>query len=34
MKYCSSEDAATSMGISVRRIQQMCKNGEIQGAKK
>lgn len=34
MAYYSSEDAAASMGISVRRIQQMCKNGEIQGAKK
>ena len=34
MEYLSCADAANSMGISVRRIQQMCKNGELPGAVK
>lgn len=34
MEYLSCSDAANSMGISVRRIQQMCKNGELPGAVK
>ena len=34
MKYLSSADAAKAMGITVRRIQQMCKKGEISGASK
>ena len=34
MGYLSCADAAKVMGISVRRIQQMCKQGEISGAVK
>ena len=32
MKYLSGSEAAALMGITVRRVQQMCKNGEIPGA--
>lgn len=32
MNYLSCVDAAKAMGITVRRIQQMCKSGEIPGA--
>lgn len=32
MKYLSCSDASKAMGFSVRRIQQMCKNGELSGA--
>lgn len=31
MNYLSCADAAKAMGITVRRIQQMCKSGEIPG---
>ena len=34
MKFLTCTDAAALMGITVRRIQQMCKNGEIPGAMK
>lgn len=34
MEYLSCSDASKAMGFSVRRIQQMCKNGELPGAKK
>ena len=34
MEYLNVTDAALQMGVSVRRIQQMCKNGEIPGAVK
>ncbi|WP_455719452.1 AAA family ATPase [Agathobacter sp.] len=34
MEYLSCVDASKSMGISVRRIQQMCKKGELPGAVK
>ena len=34
MGYLSCADAAKAMGITVRRIQQMCKRGEIPGASK
>ncbi len=34
MEYLSCSDASKAMGFSVRRIQQMCKNGEFPGAKK
>ena len=34
MGYLSCADAAKAMGMSVRRIQQMCKQGEIFGAVK
>lgn len=34
MGYLSVNEAALQMGVSVRRIQQMCKNGEIPGAVK
>lgn len=32
MKYLSCSDISKSMGFSIRRIQQMCKNGELPGA--
>ena len=32
MEYLSCSDASKAMGSSVRRIQQMCKNGELPGA--
>ena len=31
MEYLSCSDASKAMGFSVRRIQQMCKNGELPG---
>ncbi len=34
MKYLSVNEAALQMGISARRIQQMCKSGEFPGAVK
>lgn len=32
MEYLSCSDASKAMGFSIRRIQQMCKNGELSGA--
>lgn len=32
MEYLSCSDASKAMGSSIRRIQQMCKNGELPGA--
>lgn len=32
MKYLSCSDVSKSMGFSIRRIQQMCKNGELPSA--
>ena len=32
MEYLSCSDASKAMGFSVRRVQQMCKNGELPGA--
>lgn len=32
MEYLSCSNASKAMGFSVRRIQQMCKNGELPGA--
>lgn len=32
MEYLSCSDTSKAMGSSVRRIQQMCKNGELPGA--
>lgn len=32
MEYLSCSDASKAMGFSVRRIQQMCQNGELPGA--
>lgn len=32
IEYLSCSDASKAMGFSVRRIQQMCKNGELPGA--
>ena len=32
MEYLSCSEASKAMGFSVRRIQQMCKNGELPGA--
>ena len=32
VEYVNVSEAASKMGVSVRRVQQMCKNGEISGA--
>lgn len=32
MKYMTCAEAHSLWGITVRRIQQMCKNGDIRGA--
>ncbi len=32
MKYMTCAEASSTMGTTVRRVQQMCKSGEIQGA--
>lgn len=32
MEYLSCSDVSKTMGFSIRRIQQMCKNGEFHGA--
>ena len=32
MGYVNVSEAASQMGVSVRRVQQMCKSGEISGA--
>lgn len=34
MKYMTCAEASALMGITPRRIQQMCKSGEISGAVK
>lgn len=34
MKYFESKEAAKQLGITVRRVQQMCRNKEISGVKK
>lgn len=34
MTYFESKEVASRLDISIRRIQQMCKSGEIDGAKK
>lgn len=34
MEYLSCSDVSKTMGFSIRRIQQMCKNGEFPGAMK
>lgn len=34
MNYITCSEASALMGTTVRRIQQLCKNGEISGAKK
>ncbi len=34
MKYLKCREVAYKQGVSSRRLQQMCKNGEIKGAKK
>lgn len=32
MKFITSQEASIKWGITPRRIQQMCKNGDINGA--
>ena len=32
MNYLSSTEASKRLGLSARRVQQMCKSGEIPGA--
>lgn len=32
MKYLSGSETAALMGITIRRVQQMCKNGDLPGA--
>ncbi len=34
MKYISCAEAASAMGITIRRVQQMCKQGKLPGAVK
>lgn len=34
MKYFECKEAAKQLGITVRRVQQMCRNKEISGVKK
>lgn len=34
MKFITSQEASIRWGITTRRIQQMCKNGDVEGAKK
>ena len=34
MEYISCAEAASAMGITVRRVQQMCKQGKLPGAVK
>lgn len=32
MKYMTCQEAASLLGLTIRRVQQMCKNGMIPGA--
>ena len=34
MDYLSCADTAEKLGITIRRVQQMCKQGELPGAVK
>jgi len=33
-EYISAKEAATKIGVTVRWIQQLCKNGKVEGAKR
>ncbi len=33
-EYISAKEAATKIGVSVRWIQQLCKDGKVDGAKR
>lgn len=32
--YISAKEAAEKLGITVRRVQQLCKDGKVEGAKR
>lgn len=32
--YISAKEAAAQLGISVRRVQQLCKDGKVEGAQR
>lgn len=32
--YISAKEAATQLGVSVRRVQQLCKDGKVEGAQR
>ena len=33
-EYISAKEAATKIGVTVRWVQQLCKNGKVEGAKR
>lgn len=33
-EYISAKEAATKIGVTVRWIQQLCKDGKVEGAKR
>lgn len=33
-EYISAKEAANKIGVTVRWIQQLCKNGKVEGAKR
>ena len=33
-EYISAKEAATKIGVSVRWVQQLCKDGKVNGAKR
>lgn len=33
-EYISAKEAAIKLGVTVRWIQQLCKNGKVEGAKR
>ena len=33
-EYISAKEAATKIGVTVRWVQQLCKNGKVDGAKR
>ena len=33
-EYISAKEAATQIGVTVRWIQQLCKDGKVEGAKR
>ena len=33
-EYISAKEAATKIGVTVRWVQQLCKNGKVVGAKR
>ena len=33
-EYISAKEAATKLGVTVRWVQQLCKDGKVEGAKR